>query len=63
MLVKNLLFALGASALLAGCGDGADPTPPPEEAAPAAAINATVEKAEAQQERAEDIAKAQGAGE
>ncbi|HEY0626066.1 MAG TPA: hypothetical protein VGD10_04965 [Allosphingosinicella sp.] len=45
--------------LLAACGGGSDPTPDKENAAPAAAIEATVNKTEAQQQRAENIAEAQ----
>lgn len=51
---------LGAPLLaLAACGGGNDPTPDPEDSANAAAINASLETANAQAEVAQDMANAQ----
>jgi hypothetical protein len=59
MSISTRLSLLAAPLLaLAACGSG-DPTPDPDDAANAAAINASVETANAQAEVAQDLANAQ----
>lgn len=45
--------------ILAACGGDPDPTPPPEDGASAAVVNASVNNAEQDLEAAEDRAEAQ----
>ncbi len=50
-----MLPPLAALTALAACGDEADPTPAPDDAANAAAINASVDEATEDQQAAEEM--------
>lgn len=57
--MRNIFLTLGLSALaLTACG-GSDPTPDPEDAAPAAAINASVDRAQEIAQKASNAAEAE----